>query len=408
MSTRPTRHSSRVPPDGYPADVTLETSPEQPAPVRTVSRLLLEWIGRLGAIWIEGQLAEVRPRPGAPQVFCVLRDTDANVSLSLVLSSGLLDSITPPITEGQRVIVHAKPEFWTGRGALQLRAREIRSVGVGALLEQLERLRLTLAAEGLFDPARKKAPPFLPGCIGLICGRAAAAMDDVLVNARLRWPGVRFEVREVAVQGVNAVSEVSAALAELDALPQVDVIVIARGGGSFEDLLPFSNEALIRAVAACATPVVSAIGHEQDAPLLDHVADLRASTPTDAAKRLVPDVGEEFALIDRAEAALRRGAHTRITAESRAVSDAVGRVRRDVHARLDRARADVEHLAAQVRALSPAATLERGYAVVQYDGHVVLDPGVVPDDAHLRIRVARGSLNAIRTPDEPDGGPSGR
>lgn len=408
MSTRGRRHASHVRSDGYPADVTLETSPEQPAPVRTVSRLLAEWISRLGGIWIEGQLAEVRRRPGAKQVFCVLRDTDADMSLSVVLAPDLLDSITPPITEGQRVIVHAKPEFWTGRGDLQLRAREIRPVGVGALLEQLERLRLTLAAEGLFDPARKKPLPFLPGCVGLICGRAAAAMDDVLVNARLRWPGVRFEVREVAVQGVNAVSEVSAALAELDGLPQVEVIVIARGGGSFEDLLPFSNEALVRAVAACATPVVSAIGHEQDAPLLDHVADLRASTPTDAAKRIVPDVGEELALIGRAEVNLRRSVRTRLTAESTTVSDAVGRVRRNLHARLDRARADVEHLAAQVRALSPAATLDRGYAVVQYDGHVVLDPAVVPDDAHLRIRVARGSLHAVRTPDGSDGGPSGQ
>lgn len=375
--------------------------------MRTVSRLLADWIGRLGGIWVEGQLAEVKRRPGARQVFCVLRDTDADMSLSVVLSPDLLDSITPPITEGQRVVIHARAEFWTGRGDLQLRAREIRPVGVGALLEQLERLRTTLAAEGLFDPARKKPLPFLPGCIGLICGRAAAAMDDVLVNSRQRWPGVQFEVREVAVQGVSAVGEVTAALAELDALPHVDVIVIARGGGSFEDLLPFSNEALVRAVAACATPVVSAIGHEQDSPLLDHVADLRASTPTDAAKRIVPDVGEEIALITRAETTLRRAVTARITAEDAAVTDARDRLRRTLHMRLDRARADVDHLGAQVRALSPAATLDRGYAVVQYDGHVVLDPTGIPDDASLRIRVARGTLHAVRTP-EPHGGTDAR
>ena len=387
--------------------MSLETSAEQPAPVRTVSRLLADWIGRLGGIWVEGQLAEVKRRPGARQVFCVLRDTDADMSLSVVLTPAILDAVVPPVAEGQRVVIFASVEFWTGRGSLQLRAREIRPVGAGALLEQLERLRATLAAEGLFDASRKRPLPFLPARIGLICGRAAAAMDDVLVNARLRWPGVSFEVREVAVQGVNAVAEVTEALAELDAIDDIEVIVIARGGGSFEDLLPFSNEALIRAVAACRTPIVSAIGHEQDTPLLDHVADLRASTPTDAAKRIVPDVHEEFARIDQARAILRRAVASRVENEQRAAADLLRRARRSLHTRLDRERSDIDHMAAAVRALSPAATLDRGYAVVQHDGVVVTDPADVPPGAALRIRVARGSLHAVRTADpSPKGDPS--
>jgi exodeoxyribonuclease VII large subunit len=271
----------------------LETSPETPVPVRTVSGMLADWIGRLGAIWIEGQIAQISRRPGMRTLWITLRDTDADLSLSVVAETSVVDVVSPPLAEGQRVIVYGRPEFYAGRGSLQIRAREIRPVGRGALLEELERLRALFQAEGLFAPERKRPLPFLPRRVGLISGRASAALRDVTVNARLRWPGVDFVIREVAVQGSTAVPSIVEALEDLNGHPDVEVIVIARGGGSVEDLLPFSNERLIRAVVASRIPVVTAIGHEQDVPLVDLVADLRASTPTDAAKRIVPDVTEE-------------------------------------------------------------------------------------------------------------------
>jgi exodeoxyribonuclease VII large subunit len=380
----------------------LETSPENPVPVRTISRLLADWIGRLGAQWIDGQVAEFRPRPGARLQYFVLRDTDADVSLSVKADSSVLGRVDPPLAEGQRIVVHARPDFYAGRGSLAMLAKEIRPVGVGALLAELERLKALLAAEGLFAPDRKKALPFIPRRIGLICGRASAAMEDVLANARDRWPGVDFEVREVPVQGAQAVPSVVAALRELDGLVDVDVIIMTRGGGSFEDLLPFSNETLVRAVAACATPVVSAIGHEQDAPLVDFVADLRASTPTDAAKRVVPSLREQQELI----AGLRRRGQIvvrhHVDREQQSLEHRRQRSRAIVLNRLDAASSDVLHLAARVRALSPAATLERGYAIVLADdGGIVRDANTVPADADLDIRVAKGRLRARRT-DAPE------
>jgi exodeoxyribonuclease VII large subunit len=296
------------------------------------------------------------------------------------------------------VLVHARPDFYAGRGSLSMLAREIRPVGLGALLAELARLRELLAAEGLFAPERKKALPFIPNRIGLVCGRASAAMEDVLANARERWPSIAFEIREVPVQGAQAVPAVTAAIAELDADPAVDVIIVTRGGGSVEDLLPFSNETLVRAVAACVTPVVSAIGHEQDAPLIDFVADLRASTPTDAAKRVVPSLHEENDLI---RSLRRRGRVVVVHAldrEQQALAHRRHRARSIIVGRLDAARSDVGHLTARVRALSPAATLERGYAIVMSaDGAIVRDAEQVPKDAELDIRVAHGRLVARRT-----------
>lgn len=374
----------------------FESSPEAPAAVRTVSRMLGDWIGRLGAVWIEGQVAEFRPRPGARTHYLTLRDTDVDMSLNVVADSAVIGRMDPPLAEGQRVIVHAKPDFWPTRGSLSMRAKEIRPVGIGALLAELARLKELLAAEGLFSPDRKKPLPFIPQRIGLICGRASAAMDDVLVNARERWPGIQFEVREVPVQGVQAVSSVSAALSELDANPAVDVIIIARGGGSVEDLLPFSNESLVRAVAACMTPVVSAIGHEQDNPLVDFVADLRASTPTDAAKRVVPSWREQVDLITGLRGRASRALGHRLQVEQEAVTTLRGRTRRVVTSALDSAERDLTHLLARVRALSPAATLERGYAVVTHDdGAIVRDASTVKSGDRLDIRVAVGRLQAI-------------
>ncbi len=398
----------------------LHSSPDQPIAVRTVAQAIGTWIGRLGAIWIEGQVAQLTRRPGAGSVWLVLRDTEAEMSLSVVTRAALVEAIAPPLAEGARVVVYAKPEFWTGRGQLQLRATDIRPVGIGDLLAQLARLTALLAAEGLFAAHRKKPLPFVPRRIGLISGRASAAMRDVMINASARWPAARFEVREVAVQGVQAVTSVCAAIQELDAHPEVDVIVIARGGGSVEDLLPFSNEGLIRVVAAATTPIVSAIGHEQDQPILDLVADVRASTPTDAARRIVPDVAaEQRAVTDaltrcrravaaRVDADLRWLAQTRarpcladpaagIAAAGRTVADLRHRSGRAVDNEVTRGHDQLGHVLARIRSLSPAATLERGYAVVQLpDGSVVRDPDQVPAGGQLWVRVAAGHLHAAR------------
>lgn len=379
----------------------LETSPESPAPVRTVSRLLGEWIGRLGGIWIEGQVAQISRRPGLRTVWITLRDTDADMSLSVVAESTVIDVVTPPLAEGQRVVVYGRPEFYAGRGSLQIRAREIRPVGRGALLEELERLRALFQAEGLFAPERKRPLPFLPRRVGLISGRASAALRDVTVNARLRWPAVDFEIREVAVQGTASVPAIVEALAELDSLPDVDVIVIARGGGSVEDLLPFSNERLVRAVVATRAPVVTAIGHEQDVPLVDLVADLRASTPTDAAKRIVPDMAEESERITQAQARTRRAIERRITADTQEIARARTTSRRVVQQRVDHGLVDVEHLRARLTALSPASTLERGYAVVRTpSGAVVRDPASLAAGETLDVRVALGGF-VVRVEDLP-------
>jgi len=374
----------------------LETSAESPAAVRTVSRLLSDWIGRLGGIWVDGQVAEFRRRPGARNLYLTLRDPDVDMSITVVADVAVIGAVEPPLAEGQRIIVFGKPEFWTGRGTLSLRAKEIRAVGLGELLAQLARLRELLNAEGLFAADRKKPLPFLPRRVGLICGRNSAAMHDVLVNARERWPSIQFVVREVAVQGVQAVSGVSEALAELDALPDVDVIVIARGGGSVEDLLPFSNETLVRAVAACTTPVVSAIGHEQDAPLIDFVADLRASTPTDAAKRIVPSLAEQEALVSSLRTRAHRVVVGQLDRESQRVADLRRRSRTVVLNAITSRESEIGHLSARVRTLSPAATLERGYAIVTNAAGVIVR---TPDDADsaLDIRVSGGRFTATRT-----------
>jgi exodeoxyribonuclease VII large subunit len=398
----------------------LTTSPQAPAAVRTIARSVEEWIARLGSVWIEGQIAQLTRRPGMNLVFLTLRDTEAEISISVSAPTRIVDTSSPPLAEGQRVIINAKPEYLVQRGSLTFRATEIRPVGLGELLAQLEARKNLLAAEGLFDDSRKKKLPFLPRAIGLICGRNSDAERDVVENARRRWPGAVFEIREVAVQGVRAVAEVGAALIELDAMAEVDVIVITRGGGSVEDLLPFSDEGLLRAVAKARTPVVSAIGHEKDSPLLDLVADVRASTPTDAARRVVPDMAEQLALInelrsrsanavrvklDRATASLdairARPAladpFTLLDGPTQTVAALRDRARRSLVHQLDRAEDDIAHRRAQVRALSPAATLERGYAIVRTaDGHVVTDPDQAKTGEPLRVNVSTGEFTATR------------
>ncbi|MEU4421945.1 exodeoxyribonuclease VII large subunit [Actinoplanes sp. NPDC024001] len=395
-----------------------KSSADEPWPVRVVSQKIGAWIAKLGWVWVDGQVAQISRRPGSGVVFLTLRDPSADLSLTVTAHRDVLDAGAPDLAEGARVTLHAKPEFYPNRGTLSLRADEIRQVGLGELLARLEKLKRLLAAEGLFARERKRRLPFLPGRIGLITGRASAAERDVLMNTRRRWPAVEFRVINVPVQGPTAVPQMIDALKVLDNDDTIDVIVIARGGGSVEDLLPFSDEALCRAVFGARTPVVSAIGHETDAPLLDYVADLRASTPTDAAKRIVPDLADELRLMEHARARLDRAVLGMIdrerqrieawrsrpvlarpeslidqrAAEVTALRDRAGR---SLEHRVRRADDELRHTVARLRALSPAATLQRGYAIVQRaDGHVVRAADEVAAGDLLRIRLADGELQA--------------
>lgn len=399
-------------------------SAENPFPVRAVAIRVAGWIDKLGTVWVEGQLAQINMRSDSKTVFMVLRDPAADMSLTVTCPRDLVLGAPVKLTEGTQVVVCGKPSFYTGRGTFSLRLSEIRAVGVGELLARIERLRRLLDAEGLFDPRLKRPIPFLPNMIGLITGRASAAEHDVTTVASARWPAVRFAVRNTAVQGPNAVAQIVESLGDLDRDRDVDVIVLARGGGSVEDLLPFSDETLCRAIAACRTPVISAVGHEPDNPLCDLVADLRAATPTDAAKRVVPDTAAEQRLIDelrlRSAQALRNWVFreqralaqlrsrpvlaeplTALTARAEEIHRARSAVRRDI-TRLITAETDrVGHLAARLATLGPAATLARGYAVVQTvparaePMRVLRSVQDAPAGARLRVRVSDGAVTAV-------------
>lgn len=362
----------------------LETSADHPAPLRTVSMAIQGWVDRLGAIWIEAEV--VQPRLSGTTYYLTLRDLVGTFSVDATAARLVVESSAAPITDGTRVVVHAKADFYPPKGRLSLRLLEVRPTGEGALLAQLERRRQLLAAEGLFEARWKRPIPVLPTAIGLVTGRDSAAERDVLENVRNRWPAATIVVRHALMQGSGSAAAVITALRELDDHHEVDVIVIARGGGSLQDLLPFSDEALIRAVHAARTPVVSAIGHEPDVPLLDLVADLRASTPTDAAKRVVPDVLDEQAGLDAARHRIRQALGAQVARERSLVASLRSRPvlasptafveaqqewidahrernRLAIAVRVDRAGDEIGHHLARVRALSPLATLERGYAV---------------------------------------------
>ncbi len=392
----------------------IDSSSEEPLPVRVVSESIGEYVGRLGPVWVEGEVAEITRRPGSQMAFLRLKDTSVDMSLQVTCHKSILEAIDP-LPENARIVAYAKVNWYAVRGTLSLMAREIRQVGLGELLARLEQLKNLLAAEGLFATDRKRDLPFLPRKIGLICGRASAAEKDVVENVERRWPGMRFEIREVAVQGNTAVVEVSRALIELEAIDDVDVIIVTRGGGSFEDLLPFSDESLIRLVASLTTPVVSAIGHEQDAPLLDLVADLRASTPTDAAKRVVPSLIEEQEHIAQLTNRLEKRMRSMIELEISKVSSLISRpVMRDpltiVAAKIDEIKVlrsdgkkaltallreekiEVREIKARIAALSPLSTLKRGYAVVQKRGKVLLDAKDVSIADELHVVLAKGEL----------------
>ena len=399
-----------------------ETTAEAPWPVRVLSMKIAEYVDRMSVTWVEGQVVQLNVRPGARTAYLTLRDPDVNMSLSCSIRVTALDAMPSPLTQGARVVVQAKPDYWTQRGSLMMDLRQIRPVGVGELLARIEYLKQHLRSEGLFEASRKRVPPFLPRRVGLVCGRGSAAERDVVENARRRWPGLPFDIRQVAVQGTSAVAEVSGAIAALDSVEDVDVIVVTRGGGSVEDLLPFSNETMVRAVANARTPVVSAVGHDVDTPLLDLVADVRASTPTDAAKLVCPDAAAERAGIadarDRSRASLEglvRRERTRLveltsrpvladrTAFVRTQREVVTSLRRRTHGRVEaqlhRERDRIGHLRAQARVLSPASTLERGYAIVQRsEGDVVASREDLTVEDLLRVTVADGDF-AVRVTD---------
>ena len=380
----------------------LENSADEPIPVRVISEAIGEYISKLGPVWIEGELSEVTMRPGAPMVFMRLRDTSVDMSLSIMCHRSVLEAVQP-LPQNARVVMHSKVSWYQKNVSISMSVKEIRQVGVGELLARLEQLKSQLALEGLFETSRKKPLPFLPRVVGLICGRNSDAEKDVVENAKRRWPSVEFAIREVAVQGAAAVVEVSTALKELDANPDVDVIIITRGGGSFEDLLPFSDESLIRLVADASTPIVSAIGHEKDAPLLDLVADWRASTPTDAGKKVVPDVEEELRKIIQLQ---ERGARTLTHFIEREIShlkQILSRpIFRDPTVLVSVRQEDIDSHTAQLRTLSPQGTLDRGYAVVlKADQSIVRDATTVSIGEKLAIRVAKGVVAATADGAQP-------
>jgi exodeoxyribonuclease VII large subunit len=394
----------------------FETSSDSPAPVRVVTEAIKEYVDRLGPIWIEGEIAELNERSGM-MAFMRLRDTSADMSISVMCHKSVIASVKP-LPANARVVIYAKPSWYTKSGTLSMSAKEIRQVGVGELLARLEALKSLLAEEGLFSIDRKVALPVLPRKVGLICGRNTDAEKDVVENAKRRWPAVQFEIREVTVQGAAAVVEVSAALRELESNPEVDVIIITRGGGSFEDLLPFSDESLVRLAASCETPIVSAIGHEKDSPLLDLVADYRASTPTDAAKRVVPDIAEEVANINKLRDRAYRALAARVDYESNFIAqlrsrpvmkdpgafitilsdelkDLRQRSRRSFTATIEAEGKELKAITAHLRSLSPQSTLDRGYSVVRDSkGDVIRDAAKLKAGDILAIKVAKGETSA--------------
>ena len=383
-----------------------------PWPVSRLSATLKDWIERLGYLWIEGELASIKL--GATNMFGELRDLQQENSVSIHAWS--VAKIPADLKQGDRVLALIKPAFWPKGGKLTMQVVEMRKVGLGELLERIERLRVQLTAEGLTSIERKQPLPFLPNKIGLITGKDSDAEKDVLQNAKLRWPDVSFRVIHTLVQGDKAAPEVIAAIKTLDSDPEVDVIIIARGGGSFLDLMVFSDEALVRAAAAATTPIVSAIGHEADRPVLDDVADLRASTPTDAAKRVVPDVVEErhkleqlrqrlfmrvdgyvanqVAMIDQIRSRpILANPFTFIDDKQLDLDRWLTSIRANLNIVIDREELQLAHLKQQVRSLSPQSTLDRGYSVVRDDkGHVIADASAVKGGQKLRVRLARGEI----------------
>ncbi|GAB3609909.1 exodeoxyribonuclease VII large subunit [Humibacter ginsengiterrae] len=395
---------------------------EAPWPVAILAGKLRDYIDRLGSVWVEGEITQWGVSGG--NVYGKLKDCEADATISFTIWSSTRSRIPADLKQGDRVVALIKPNYWFKGGTLTMQVYDMRHVGLGDLLERLERLRAQLREEGLFEQSRKKALPFLPHCIGLVTGKDSDAEKDVLRNAQLRWPAVRFRVRHAAVQGDRSAGDVAAGIRELDADPEVDVIIVARGGGDFQNLLPFSDENLVRTAAGCATPLVSAIGHENDRPILDDVADLRASTPTDAAKRVVPDVAEELLRVQQASMRMT----TRVTALLAHEIDRIAQLRSRpalsshdwivasraedltryvargtelVDRCVERAENTTRELSVRLRALSPQSTLDRGYAIVQGPDGVVRRPEDAPTGSELLVALAEGRLRATSLGEHP-------
>lgn len=393
-----------------------DTTREHPWPLAKLSENIKLYVEKMSPLWVEAQVVQLADRGATKMSFLTLRDVNEDISMEVSAFGNVVSAAGTPLTPGARVVAHVKPTFWTKSGRLALQAKEIHPVGLGDLLARIELLRQQLQAEGLFAEELKKPLPFLPCKIGLICGHNAKAKDDVLVNATARWPGAQFVIREVLVQGNGAVAGVTGALAELDQLPDVDVIVIARGGGSVEDLLPFSDETLVRAVAAAQTPIVSAIGHEGDSPLMDLVADYRASTPTDAARRVVPDLAAELQGLSTTVAELRHRVLNRVQTEKQqlqflldrpvlttpaaslqshfeGLDNARTKLNNAVKLQVTQAQAELTAVTSTLQAISPQATLERGYSILKAPGKGVLtDANQVTKGEILEARLAKGSM----------------
>lgn len=401
-------------PDAAASAASTGNSFENPWPVAQLSENLAAYIKRLGSIWIEGELT--KPSNRGASFFAELRDL--REEMVVAIHSFSTASFPKDLANGDRVAVLVKPDFWKKNGKISMQILDLRKVGLGELLERIQRLREKITAEGLTDPARKQPLPFLPNCVGLITGKDSDAEKDVLQNTKLRWPDVRFRVINTKVQGDDAATQIIAAIEKLDADPEVDVIIIARGGGSFGDLLVFSDEKVVRAAANAKTPIISAIGHEADRPLLDDVADFRASTPTDAAKRVVPDVAEERQRLDQMLGrAFTRIAHfvgaqldllaqlrsrpalanpyTFIEVHEQEIAELIDGARGAIDLLLEREGNKVETLRKVAISLSPQSTLDRGYAVVRdAEGHVFTDPSKIKKGTKLKLRLAKGETSA--------------
>jgi len=394
---------------------TNDSSPEAPWSIQKLSELMGGYIDRLGPVWVEAEITQWGQSAG--NIYGKLSDTEADAQVSITIWRRSQERIPEGLHQGDRVIAQIKPSWWVKGGTLSMNVLEMRHTGLGEILEKLEKLKAQLSNEGLFDQERKKTLPFLPGVIGLVTGKDSDAEKDVLTNAKLRWPDVEFVVEHAAVQGDKSVSEVMVALQKLEDNPAVEVIIVARGGGDFMNLLPFSDERLVRLVATLTTPVVSAIGHEADRPLLEEVADLRASTPTDAAKRVVPDVEAEKQLLEEARHRLDAKLSALIEAElehlksfrtrpaladpdsliDRKSEELLQIVARGVDVSslvIERHQAQLAQLAGSLRGLSPQNTLNRGYAIARNaTGQVISRVGQVSSGDALRLRVADGEID---------------
>ena len=385
--------------------------------VAAFNRGVAQWLSRLPSVWVEGEVTELRRHERWATVFFTLKDPADGSSVGVAIARGRFDALRLDLSDGERVHVFGRPELYEQRGEFKLRALTIERFGVGAHLASLERLKATLAAEGLFADARKRTLPFLPRRIGIVTGNDAAAKRDIVTTISSRFPPASVLIAETYVQGPRAAAEIVAAIGALCEHPDVDVIVLTRGGGSFEDLLPFSDERVVRAVAECRVPVVSAVGHEQDTPLCDLAADVRASTPTAAGKLVVPELAELFGRLDRARGALGRNVQRSLDQDRQRLTRSVERLRarprialeregqrlERTHERLrlapalavERKRAVLERSAAKLAALSPVQTLERGYAIVRTDsGDVVASTSGLSAGAHVDVTLADGGFGA--------------